>query len=122
MIFINRVARTLFDTPHKEAHRSLCGKNQKEMENMPGVKEFKEKIMSDEAFAKKFENVETPEDVVSIAAKEGFSFTADDVKNNTALTEIELKAVAGGAAATIIKPGQFVKPGVIFASGGFVKY
>jgi predicted ribosomally synthesized peptide with nif11-like leader len=87
---------------------------------MPGVKAFKEKIIQDEAFAKKFENVKTPEDVVSLAAKEGFSFTVEDVKNNTELTDVELKAVAGGS--TIAGPGHFVVPGIIFAKSGFVKY
>jgi predicted ribosomally synthesized peptide with nif11-like leader len=85
---------------------------------MAGVKAFKEKIIKDEAFAKKFENVGTPEGLVSAAKAEGFDFTVEDVKNNTELTEIELSAVAGGA--SILAKTYFVTNGSVFAGGYFV--
>jgi len=62
-----------------------------------GIKEFKEKIIADPAFAAKFANVENAEDLVSMAKKEGFAFTVEDVKNNTELTAAELEGAAGGA-------------------------
>ena len=83
-----------------------------------GLKEFKEKIMRDEAFAKKFEGVTTPEDLVAKASAEGFTFTVDDVKNNSELTEAELQATAGGK--SIFAVTYFVTAGSIFAKTYFV--
>lgn len=84
-----------------------------------GVKEFKEKIMNDEAFAAKFENAGTPEEVVELAAKEGFNFTVEDINNNTELTDAELEAAAGGV--SILAKTYFVSGGSIFAKTYFVK-
>lgn len=84
-----------------------------------GVREFKEKIAADQAFAAKFENVKTAEDLVKIAAEEGFNFTVDDVKNNTELIDAELEAVAGGT--SIFAKTYFVSPSTIFAKTYFVK-
>lgn len=61
-----------------------------------GIKEFKEKISKDKAFADQFKEVKTPEELVKIAAAEGFTFTVDDVKNSAELTDKELDAAAGG--------------------------
>jgi predicted ribosomally synthesized peptide with nif11-like leader len=85
---------------------------------MAGVKEFKEKVASDEAFAAKFENVKTAEELVAIAAKEGFSFTVADVNDNSELIDAELEAVAGGR--TILAKSYFVTHGSVFAGGYFV--
>ncbi len=60
------------------------------------LKGFKEKLLSDEAFAAKFANIDTPEALVELAAKEGFNFTVEDIINNTELTDAELEAAAGG--------------------------
>jgi predicted ribosomally synthesized peptide with nif11-like leader len=65
--------------------------------NMAGIKEFKEKILTDKAFAEKFKDAGTPGDVIALAAKNGFTFTADDIENDTELTDAELSAVAGGS-------------------------
>lgn len=62
-----------------------------------GFIEFKEKVMKDEAFAAKFKGVSSPAKLVELAKAEGFSFTVEDVKNNTELTSEELESVAGGA-------------------------
>lgn len=83
-----------------------------------GVKEFKEKIMKDEEFAAKFASVTSPEEVVEMAAKEGFTFTVEDIKNNTELTDAELEAAAGGA--SIMAKTYFVNPSTIFAKTYFV--
>jgi predicted ribosomally synthesized peptide with nif11-like leader len=85
---------------------------------MAGVKDFKEKVASDEAFAAKFENVKSAEELVEIAAKEGFTFTVADVNENSELIDAELEAVAGGR--TILAKGRFVTDGSVFATGYFV--
>jgi predicted ribosomally synthesized peptide with nif11-like leader len=85
---------------------------------MAGVKEFKEKVIQDEGFAKKFSDVQSPEALVSLAKDNGFDFTVDDVKNNTELTETELNAVAGGA--SILANTYFVSPGSVFAKNYFI--
>lgn len=85
---------------------------------MAGVKEFKQKIIKDQQFAKKFEGVKTPEELVSLANNEGFNFTVNDVKNNTELTEEELNAVAGGA--SVFANTYFVSTGSVFAKSYFV--
>ena len=87
---------------------------------MAGVKDFKTRLMADKAFAAKFADVTSPEGLVDIASKEGYSFSVADVKNNTDLTDAELAAVAGGAGA-VFADGYFVKDkGTIFAPGYFV--
>ena len=87
-----------------------------------GLKEFKEKIIKDSEFAKKFEGVTTPEDVVKLAGEHGFNFTVEDVKANTELCDEELEAVAGGA--VIFAKNYFVisdgNGATIFATGYFV--
>jgi len=84
-----------------------------------GVKEFKEKIIADPAFAAKFANVKSAEELVSLAKKEGFTFTVEDVKNNTELTAAELEGAAGGA--TIFAETYFVTNATIFAKTYFVE-
>lgn len=83
-----------------------------------GVREFKEKIAADSDFAAKFENVSTAEELVELATKEGYSFTVEDVKNNTELIDAELEAVAGGA--SIFAKTYFVTSRTIFAKTYFV--
>lgn len=83
-----------------------------------GIKEFKEKIIRDKAFADKFQSVKTPEELVRIAAAEGFSFTVDDVKSNTELTDAELEAAAGGS--SILAKTYFVSHSSVFAKTYFV--
>jgi predicted ribosomally synthesized peptide with nif11-like leader len=85
---------------------------------MAGVKDFKEKVAADEAFAAKFKDVKSAEELVELASKEGFSFTVADVNENSELIDAELEAVAGGR--TILAKGRFVTDGSIFASGYFV--
>jgi predicted ribosomally synthesized peptide with nif11-like leader len=83
-----------------------------------GVKEFKEKIIADPAFASKFASVKTPEEVVSLAKDAGFHFTVEDVKNNTELTAAELEGAAGGG--SIFAKTYFVTNASIFAKTYFV--
>jgi predicted ribosomally synthesized peptide with nif11-like leader len=85
-----------------------------------GVKEFKEKIITDPAFAAKFANVKTPEEVVTLAKGAGFHFTVEDIKNNTELTAAELEGAAGGA--TVFAKTYFVTNATIFAKTYFVTH
>ena len=64
-----------------------------------GFKEFKEKVVSDKAFAEKVKALKSVEAAVDLGKAEGYEFTVDDVKNNSELTEAELAAVAGGGVA-----------------------
>jgi predicted ribosomally synthesized peptide with nif11-like leader len=86
---------------------------------MSQVKAFKEKIIQDEAFGQKFSNVQTPEELVSLARGEGFDFTVEDVKNNTDLTDAELGVIAGGA--SVFAKNYFVGGSSVFAKNYFVK-
>ena len=60
-----------------------------------GLKEFNEKIHQDKEFAAKFRDLRTLEDLVAAAAKEGFTFTVDDIKKQTELTDDELDRASG---------------------------
>ena len=59
--------------------------------------DFRKKLVADEAFAKKFAGCKTPADLIKAAAAEGFTFTEDDIKNNTELLPEELEKSAGGS-------------------------
>ena len=61
-----------------------------------GIKEFSEKVKSDSSFAAKFKNAKTPAQIVDLAKAEGYSFTVDDVKAASNLSDKDLDAVAGG--------------------------
>lgn len=87
---------------------------------MAGITEFKEKVAADEAFAAKFKDVKSAEELVEIAAKEGFTFTVDDITESTELSDDELETAAGGRA--IFEKGYFVTSREsIFTSGAFPK-
>ncbi len=83
-----------------------------------GVKEFKEKIIADPEFASKFANAKNPEEVVSLAKDNGFSFTVEDINNNTELTAAELEGATGGG--SIFAKTYFVTTASIFAKTYFV--
>ena len=71
---------------------------------MKNAKEFKEK-MHDEEFAKLFSNAETDEDIIKIAAEQGYEITKDDIQNFE-MTDEMLESVAGGKGTTIISDGD----------------
>jgi predicted ribosomally synthesized peptide with nif11-like leader len=90
---------------------------------MAGIKEFAEKAAADKDFAAKFENVQSAEELVKLASEEGFSFTVDDVNENSELSDDDLEGVAGGRSifakdAVVIAPKVF---GVGFADGTALK-
>ena len=62
-----------------------------------GIKEFTEKAKSDSVFAAKFKNAKTPAQIVELAKAEGYSFTVDDVKAASNLSDADLDGVAGGS-------------------------
>jgi predicted ribosomally synthesized peptide with nif11-like leader len=73
-----------------------------------GFKEFKEKVLSDKAFAEKVKALKSVEAAVELGKEEGYVFTVEDVKNNSELTEAELEAVAGGVAEWSMAKAWFV--------------
>ena len=58
--------------------------------------DFKKKVKEDKTFAAKFKDVKDFDALVKAASAEGYSFTADDVKNEKLSVE-DLDAVAGGS-------------------------
>ena len=58
--------------------------------------DFRKKLVADDDFAKKFAGCKNPADLIKAAAAEGFTFTEDDIKNNTELLPEELEKSAGG--------------------------
>lgn len=58
--------------------------------------DFREKLAQDAAFRAKFDGCETLDALIEAAAKEGYTFTAEEVRNNTELLPEELTTMAGG--------------------------
>lgn len=48
---------------------------------MKTLDEFKERILNDKEFIKRFENAETKNDVLKIASKNGYDFTNSELKS-----------------------------------------
>ena len=71
---------------------------------MKNAKEFKER-MHDEEFAKLFSNAETDEEIIKIAAEQGYEITKEDIENFE-MTDEMLESVAGGKGTTIISDGD----------------
>ena len=65
------------------------------MNNM-NYMDFRKKLAGDAAFRAKFDGCKTLEALIEAAAREGYSFTADEVRNNTELLPEELTTAAGG--------------------------
>ena len=59
-------------------------------------RDFRKKIAVDRAFAAKFVDCKSPEALVEAAAREGYSFTVEDIKNDTELLTEEVALAAGG--------------------------
>ncbi|MBQ3478429.1 MAG: Nif11-like leader peptide family RiPP precursor [Clostridia bacterium] len=58
--------------------------------------DFRKRLAGDAAFRAKFEGCETLDALIEAAAKEGYTFTAEEVRNNTELLPEELMTAAGG--------------------------
>ncbi|MBR5337252.1 MAG: Nif11-like leader peptide family RiPP precursor [Lachnospiraceae bacterium] len=58
--------------------------------------DFKKKVINDKSFAGKFKDCKDLPALIEAAAREGYIFTEDDVKNNTELLPEELASAAGG--------------------------
>lgn len=63
---------------------------------MSDYMDFRKKLVNDRDFAAKFKDCHTVEDLVAAAGREGFRFTAEEVRNNTEILPEELATVAGG--------------------------
>ena len=58
--------------------------------------DFRKRVAGDAAFRAKFDGCKTLEALIEAAAREGDSFTADEVRNNTDVLPEELSLSAGG--------------------------
>ena len=58
--------------------------------------DFRKKLAQDAAFRAKFDGCKTLEALIEAAAREGYSFTAEEVRNDTELLPEELTTAAGG--------------------------
>ena len=58
--------------------------------------DFRKRVAGDAAFRAKFDGCKTLEALIEAAAREGYSFTVDEVRNNTELLPEELMTAAGG--------------------------
>lgn len=67
-----------------------------------GIKEFMLRIREDTDFAEMFKGMETPEEVVALAKREGYDFTVEDIKNNTELTDEELDMASGAGFVIVV--------------------
>ena len=65
------------------------------MNNM-NYMDFRKKLAQDAAFRAKFDGCETLDALIEAAAKEGYTFTTEEVRNNTELLPEELTTAAGG--------------------------
>lgn len=74
-------------------------------------KDFRRKLSTDTEFARKFDACETVEALIEAAAREGYSFTVEDVKNDTELLPEEAALVAGGGRLNV--SGAFITHKII---------
>ena len=58
--------------------------------------DFREKLAQDAVFRAKFDGCETLDALIEAAAKEGYTFTAEEVRNNTEFLPEELTTAVGG--------------------------
>ena len=58
--------------------------------------DFKSRIDADDEFRALFEELESMEEIIEAAEKHGYTFTAEDVQDDTELTLEDLAAVTGG--------------------------
>ena len=58
--------------------------------------DFRKRLAQDAAFRARFEGCETLDALIEAAAKEGYTFTAEEVRNNTELLPEELTTATGG--------------------------
>ena len=72
-------------------------------------KSFKDRIAKDKVFAKEFEGIEDIKKLIAEAEKKGFSFTEEDVRNESTLSESDLLSVAGGNGPSAIESLTFNK-------------
>ncbi|MCR4688407.1 MAG: Nif11-like leader peptide family RiPP precursor [Saccharofermentans sp.] len=73
---------------------------------MAGLKEFKEKMKSDSAFAEAVSKCRIPDEIIEFAEKNGFSFTAEDIEELTDVSAEDIARVSGGVRALVSASNQ----------------
>ncbi|MDR1537269.1 MAG: Nif11-like leader peptide family natural product precursor [Clostridiales bacterium] len=61
---------------------------------------FTERIIRDKEFASKFYHVNSPEQLLNIARREGYRFTLDDMRNDAEFMNTEIGSIAADEAST----------------------
>lgn len=64
--------------------------------DMKGINAWAKELKHNEKFARKFEGVQTVQDILNLAKKNGYYFTAEELKN------CDLNAVTGGVGDVIV--------------------
>ena len=59
-------------------------------------RDFRKKLATDRDFAAKFKDCATLEALIEAAAREGYGFTAEEVRKNTEILPEELALATGG--------------------------
>lgn len=84
---------------------------------MSTLDEFRERVLNDKEFVRKFGDAKDKEDILKIAKNNGYNFTNSDLKNKE-LDDV-LEKIAGGAATSINKQTVITGNGTwIFNNGG----
>ena len=63
---------------------------------MAGLKEFKEKMASDEAFAAQVKVLNSFDDIIGFAIENGYEFSDEDIEKLTDVSDDDLSVAAGG--------------------------
>jgi len=63
---------------------------------MAGLKEFKEKMASDEAFAAQVKGLNSFDDIIGFAIEHGYEFSDEDIEKLTDVSDDDLSVAAGG--------------------------
>lgn len=58
--------------------------------------DFRKKIATDKDFKAKFVDCKSSEELITAAAAEGYTFTEEDIRNNTEILPEELDSFVGG--------------------------
>ena len=81
---------------------------------MKGINAWAKELKHNEKFARKFEGVQTVQDILNLAKKNGYYFTAEELKN------CDLKSVSGGESGTGL--AGTIKDTISPGTGGGVGY
>lgn len=83
---------------------------------MNTLDEFRERVLTDKKFVKKFDNAKDKEEILKIAKNNGYNFTSNDLKSKELNDTLE--QIAGGASTIITKKTITTGDGTWVFKGG----